>query len=128
MLTPAPPAARTVLVADDQAHVLMLFSLLLRREGFAVLAAPSAAEALRLAGEHPGPVALALLDAGLPGGGRALAGRLRGLCPGLAVLYTSGALAEDLAHRGALDPSAPFLAKPFTAAELVAKVREAIGG
>jgi two-component system cell cycle sensor histidine kinase/response regulator CckA len=54
-----------------------------------------------------------------------LVSQLRELRPDVPVLYMSGH-AEEVARAGLLDPSVPFLGKPFTPAQLVAKVREVL--
>jgi len=48
------------------------------------------------------------------------------LRPDVRVLYTSGYTYNVIAHRGALDPDVPYIAKPYTPDELAAKVREVL--
>jgi CheY-like chemotaxis protein len=47
--TPAPPTGQTILVADDETHILNVVSLKLRNAGFRVLTAHDGQEALELA-------------------------------------------------------------------------------
>jgi len=56
----------------------------------------------------------------------ALAGRLRRCRPGIKVLLTSGYTGDVVAQEGALNPSIPFLQKPFTVRTLALKVREVL--
>jgi hypothetical protein len=42
------------------------------------------------------------------------------------VLYTSGYTDDAIVHHGVLDEDAHFVNKPFSAAELVQKVREVL--
>jgi FixJ family two-component response regulator len=46
--------------------------------------------------------------------------------PTLPVLYTSGFANNDVIRRGLLDPSRPFLQKPFTPEDLARKIREVL--
>src|SRR5688500_6017242 len=112
---PLPPLEgppRAALVADDNADVRQLLALALRRLGFAVLEAGSAAEALRLVAAG-GPVHLLLVDANLgTPTGRALAERLSSLAPGVRVLYTSGSEYRELVRAGLVPAGAAFLPKP----------------
>ena len=56
--------------------------------------------------------------------GRELADRIRTAWPKTAVLYTSGYTADVIAQRGVLQPAVAYIPKPYTAAEIAAKVRE----
>ena len=58
--------------------------------------------------------------------GRELGERLAASRPGLRVLFMSGYTDDDVVRRGLLDPDAPFLQKPFMAADLSRKVREVL--
>lgn len=55
--------------------------------------------------------------------GRAVADELRRLHPELRVLYVSGHPEEVIVKCGVLEPGIEFLAKPFTASSLLARVR-----
>ena len=108
----------SILVVDDERPVRELLATVLRREGFRVLAAASAEEALELA-EH---VNCLLTDVMLPKmSGAELARVLRGRLPEVKVIFISGyagtlLTAEDM--RGA-----EFVQKPFDVRALVATVR-----
>lgn len=60
--------------------------------------------------------------------GRDLGQILAEECPGLKRLYMSGYTADVIAHQGVLEPGVHFIAKPFTPAELAAKIRAALAG
>jgi CheY-like chemotaxis protein len=54
--------------------------------------------------------------------GRELAARLLALRPALKVIYTSGYASPAILPRGGLEENVVFLQKPFTLAELAAKL------
>ena len=60
--------------------------------------------------------------------GRALVTRLQAGRPALKSLFVSGYPAGLIASRGLLEDGVHFLAKPFTTAELSAKVRAVLDG
>jgi len=117
---PVAKAARgseTILLVEDEDQVRNLVRDTLRREGYKVLDAPSAAEARRLAAAHKGPVHLLIADVVMPKeGGRELAASLAARRPGMKVLFMSGYTDQ------AIDSG--FIQKPFTPAALSSKVRE----
>jgi FixJ family two-component response regulator len=58
--------------------------------------------------------------------GRQLAERLLAVKPGLRVLYMSGYTDDALVHHGVLEPGTKLIGKPFSANDLVRKVRETL--
>jgi PAS domain S-box-containing protein len=104
----------TILLAEDQPHLLALGREFLARLGYTVLPAASAEEAIRLAREST-RIDLLLTDVVMPGmNGRELAQMLRAERPGLKVLYVSG-YADEAFSTGAatLKSDEFFLEKPF---------------
>jgi len=72
-------------------------------------------------------VHLLLTDVVMPGmTGRVLMERVGEVRSGMKVLYTSGYTDDAIAHHGVLDEGTAFVNKPFTAAELLGKVREVL--
>ena len=126
----APPSAaaaaagrghETILVVEDETSIRSLAREILEGQGYAVLVAASAGEALRRAAEHAGPIHLLLTDVIMPGeSGVELARDLLGRRPGLRVVYMSGyadrAVPADV-------PGAAFVQKPFDPALLARRVR-----
>jgi len=113
----------TVLVVDDVSVARRIAARALSEEGYRVLEADSAAEALEVMGQARGRVDLVLLDVVMPGGDGVELGRaILAEWPGQRLLYMSAHPAEVLARHGLKDLNVPFLAKPFTRAELLAKV------
>jgi PAS domain S-box-containing protein len=118
----APPTGSTVLVVDDEPHVLSVAARSLERSGFHVLRASDGRSALELVDGH-GPPDLVLTDLMMPGmGGVELARRLKQGWPALPVLYMSGYSAEDLRREGVTGVERELLHKPFTPDSLVARV------
>jgi len=99
----------------------------LREEGYAVLLAASAADALRLVDGHAGTIHALVTDVVMPGmNGVELAERLKKRLPGLKVLCMSGYADDAVVGPGRLDPDARFLQKPVTPSKLSAMVRETL--
>ncbi len=121
---PATPAAtttgRTVLLVDDEAPVRRLAERALRRQGFDVIAAASAEDALEeLARKNPvAALACVISDVVMPGlDGPALVRQLRTTWPNLPAILMSGY--ADATLRDSLQADdIRFLPKPFSMAEL----------
>jgi len=110
----------TILVVEDEGGIRELIRKILQREGYRVLEAGSAEEALTVAQGQA--VDLLITDVMLPGTrGPELARRMQQAAPRLRTLFISGYTGEER-----VPPGARFLAKPFTLAVLLQKVREAL--
>jgi two-component system response regulator TctD len=113
-MTPETPAARRILVVDDEPLMARSLDRHFRRQGCSVRIAASLAEAAGAAGE--GPWDLVLLDVSLPdGSGLALITRLRAAGPILLMTGESHAIAPD--------GVSGIIHKPFDLPELERKVR-----
>jgi CheY-like chemotaxis protein len=109
-----------VVVADDDDSVRALIARILRGSGYTVLEARSSDEALALGDD----LELLVADLIMPStGGVELAEAMRARIPGLHVLFTSGYCRIG----NSFGPDDPLLAKPFTAAELLLRVRQLVG-
>ena len=97
---------------------------MLRRAGYRLTVRSDPREAVTL---DPADVDLMVVDVVMPGlGGTALAGRLRALRPDLRIVFMTGFTERDIAAEiDALTPE-PLLQKPFTPAQLLAAVRNAL--
>jgi DNA-binding response OmpR family regulator len=114
------PAARTVLVVDDDPAICNLVCSVLQANGFGVLRAATPQEALAMAETRS--VDVLVTDVTLPlMDGLELAARVAGLWPGLGVLVISGASPPD-DYVGPAGSRTAFLQKPFRLAELAAAV------
>jgi two-component system, cell cycle sensor histidine kinase and response regulator CckA len=114
----------TIVVAEDEDALRGMMVRILGEQGYRMLEARDGGEALHLAHLAWPYLHLVVTDVVMPGMGGAELGRRLALdCPGLPVLYISAYGPGDIFHRGAPDPSIPFLAKPFTYEELLTVVQ-----
>ena len=126
--TPAARGRETILLAEDDPLILKMTASMLERQGYAVLAANTPGEALRLAGERAGRIDLLMTDVVMPEmNGRDLSKRLLAAHPDLKLLFMSGYTADVIAHNGVLEDGLHFIQKPFSRQDLAAKVREVLG-
>jgi hypothetical protein len=124
--TPRPSVAPVVLVVDDDGAIRGLMRRVFSARGFNVLTAQDATSALTVAERHTGGIHAVISDVVLPGlSGLDLVGELRRRDPNIAVVLVSGHSADALVHHGAMEPRSEFLAKPFTAPQLVETLNRA---
>ena len=117
----------TILLTEDDTALRRLTEMLLERNGYAVISARSANEALLIAAENSRRIDLLLTDLVMPGlSGPAVADRVSELVPGVRVLFMSGYADDIVLRNGTLSAGDAFLEKPFSANDLAAKVRETL--
>jgi two-component system, cell cycle sensor histidine kinase and response regulator CckA len=125
--TSALRGTETVLVVEDQGAVRDLIEKTLRRFGYAVITAGTTSQASTAVRGHSGPIDVMLTDVVLPdGNGREVARRTLAIRPSMRVLYMSGYTDEAIVHHGVLDEGLAFIQKPFTAEQIVQKIREVL--
>jgi PAS domain S-box-containing protein len=118
--------AQTVLVVEDGAGVRELAKRLLERQGYTVLLAANADEALQLF-ERNASIDVLVTDVVMPGAsGPELTRQLIEQRPALKVIYMSGHTEDVIVQHGVLKPGLAFLRKPFTSETLGRKVREVL--
>jgi PAS domain S-box-containing protein len=129
MTATPPPADRdrrgqeTLLVVEDESAVRNLVASSLRKEGYQLLLASSAEEALEIVDTYPGAIDLLVTDAIMPGrSGVDLIRELTGRQPGLPVILMSGYTEETLPLRD-LSETITLLQKPFTPSDLRRRIR-----
>ena len=119
--------ARIVLVVDDIESVRLLVRELLEAAGFTVLVAGNGLEAIHTSEQFRGDIELLITDVQMPGvHGLALAEHLRSVRPGIHVIFMSADAGEILDAQCVSKLHAFYLSKPFSRAELYAKVNEAL--
>jgi DNA-binding response OmpR family regulator len=114
-----------VLVADDDDDILLLVTTRLRRDGFEIIEARTGNEALVLAQTRRPDVAV--LDVGMPGlDGLEVLERIRAddVLSGMCVLLLTAKAQESDVRRGYDAGADAYVRKPFSPAELSARVRE----
>jgi CheY-like chemotaxis protein len=114
-----------ILLVEDEPAVRKVACRVLTSLGYQVLQAVNGQDGLRVAREHKGsPIELVLTDVAMPQmSGRVMAEWLKASYPDIRILFTSGYTNDPNALDDALDDDVGFLAKPYTIAELSAKVR-----
>jgi diguanylate cyclase (GGDEF)-like protein len=108
----------TVLVVDDEHSLRVATHRILSSQGYNVLHAATASEALRICTEQRGAIDLVVTDIFLTDWrGHELAGRIREMQPAARFLFVSGDPTASALVKGA-----PFLAKPFSKQQLIDRV------
>jgi two-component system, cell cycle sensor histidine kinase and response regulator CckA len=116
-----------ILVVDDQATVRRMAHRLLSEWGFRVFEAESGEEAMEVLETARARIQLVIVDVVMPlADGVQVSRRIQESRPDQRILFMSAHPAEVLAQYGLSELSVPFLAKPFTRDELLARVSEAM--
>ena len=117
----------TVLLVEDEQAVRRAVRDILQRNGYRVLVASNAGEALLISEQHPGFIHLMLTDVVMPRmSGPDLVERLEPWHPEMKVLYVSGYTDDAIAQHGIPDPGVALLQKPFSVESLLQKVRQVL--
>jgi two-component system cell cycle sensor histidine kinase/response regulator CckA len=127
-LSGAPSSVRgeeTVLVVEDEDGVRELMWKILTDHGHTVLEARHGRDALTVAAGYNHPIELLVTDVVMPEmGAGELVSQLSSGRPNLKVLYVSGYTNDEVTRRGVSQAAgSAFIQKPFTAEELMRKVR-----
>lgn len=119
--------SETILVVEDELHLLEVLSEVLEELQYKVVTARSGPEAMAIIdrGEN---FDLLLTDVVMPGafGGFELARRVRAIIPSAPILYTSGYTGYSVEEMG--EVSAPILQKPCLPHELATAISNALSG
>ncbi|MES1207114.1 MAG: ATP-binding protein [Pseudomonadota bacterium] len=117
----------TILLAEDDDRVRAVLRAMLRKQGYGVLEAANAGEAMLIFERRAKQIDLLLTDVVMPRlSGRKLVERLYAMRPDLKVIYMSGYNDDFVFSQGVLEPGAAFLPKPIRPEMLAQKVREVL--
>ena len=117
----------TILVVEDDASVLEMTIAILKRQGYHVLSASKAAEAIRLTTTYKATIHLLLTDVIMPEmNGKDLFAQIAVHFPEMKVIYMSGYTDNVIAHHGILEQGIKFIQKPFSVKSLIAKIRQVL--
>lgn len=119
-----PRGSETILVVEDNTHVIEFVSSTLERLGYNVITALNGEEALKISGEFSGSIELVMTDVILTGmNGRELAVKIKSIRPGVKVLYNSGYSGDLITRSGVIEEGIHFIGKPFSTLSLARKIR-----
>ncbi|HKP68626.1 MAG TPA: response regulator [Pyrinomonadaceae bacterium] len=116
-----------ILIVDDEPSIREITTATLEKFNYRVLAATDGSDAVSLFAQHPGEIAAVVTDMSMPFlDGPATIRAIRRLDPSVKVIAMSGLMnPEHAAELEGLNVSS-FLAKPYTAEELLTKLSEAL--
>jgi two-component system, cell cycle sensor histidine kinase and response regulator CckA len=116
-----------VLVVDDEECIRSVTRSILEKFGFKVLSACDGEESIKMLREHQESIAAVILDMTMPRmDGETAFRELRMIRPDLRIILSSGFTEQEIAARFADKPLAGFIQKPYTASDLIAKLRAAL--
>ncbi len=122
---PSPRGTETVLLVEDEEALRGPMRRGLEREGYTVLEAGDAREAITICETFDGVIHIMVTDLVMPGmDGVELARHVESIRPDMKVLYTSGYTDSEVTRHGLVEPGVAFLQKPYTPSELVRRIRE----
>ena len=123
--TEMPLGVESILLVEDDVHLLTLSARILRRLGYTVFEANNPGEALLILEKYPENIHLMLTDIIMPKmNGIELSKKAIELRPSLKVLYVTGHPLTDLADQAPGQFAKNFLVKPFSSRTLAQTVRE----
>ncbi len=124
---PIAGGSETILLVEDDDSMRELIATLLEGEGYEVMKAKDAQEAISAAAQCAAPIDLLLTDVIMPGMSGPEAGvKLQQSRPGLKLIYMSGYSGSLIEHHGVLEHDKTLLQKPFSKRDLLRQVRAAL--
>jgi two-component system cell cycle sensor histidine kinase/response regulator CckA len=119
--------SETILLVEDDDQVRTVALAILRKNGYVVLEARNAGEALMHSERHPGVIHLLVSDVVMPQvSGPELAKRLAQIRPEMKVLCMSGYTDDSIVRHGVIEGHIAYLQKPLTPDALATKVRKVL--
>jgi CheY-like chemotaxis protein len=124
-----PCGSETILLVEDEPTILTMAAAILEGQGYRVIPAGNAGEAIRLFKEQAGRIHLLMSDVIMPEmNGRDLYNELQLINPQLKCLFMSGYTNDVIAPHGVLGETVNFIQKPFSLHDLAKKVRDVLDG
>jgi PAS domain S-box-containing protein len=115
----------TILLAEDEATVRQLLSVILEKKGYTVIKAVNGEDAVEKFREHGNDVDLLLFDLIMPKmTGKAAMDAIHAIRPEIPGIFVSGYAPENIQQKDLLDARAEVLFKPVSPKEMLAAVRK----
>ena len=119
-----PGGSETILIVDDEIHIVSMLNQILSKIGYKVLSASNSSHAIARCKEYQGTIDVVLSDIIMPDmNGVELIAILRETQPKLKAIFMSGYTNSMAAESVGMDINTAFLQKPFTFEELARKIR-----
>jgi DNA-binding NtrC family response regulator len=121
------PGSESVLVVEDEEAICNFILSILRKNGYDATGARSGPEAMSIFSSRPGGFQLVLADVVMPRMSGIELGRwIAEAARGVKVLYMTGYSKHALVQADAPEGGLDILRKPFTAEQLLKKIREVL--
>ena len=122
-----PRGAETIVFIEDEASIRRAGRRALERSGYTVLVAKDGEEGLELYHGHKAEIDLVIADMVMPRmSGPQVYQEIQRDAGRAKFVFMSGYSARDVRTSISIDPTIPFLPKPWTVAEMLQKVREVL--
>ena len=116
-----------ILVVEDEESIRRAAKRVLENFGYFVVRARDGEHGLKILREYGTEIDIVITDLVMPRlGGIGLYDAVRGSVYNVPFLFMSGYAPPDARERAKLDPTMPFLQKPWTLSELVLQVRKVL--
>lgn len=120
-------AKETILLVDDEPIILEMVARLLEHQGYTIIKANNAEEALLLTEEYTDTIDLLLTDVVMPGmNGDDLAQKLLLKYPTMKCLFMSGYAIDVIAGRGLFHEDIHFIQKPFGISDVLSSINKVL--
>ncbi|MBI5075342.1 MAG: response regulator [Nitrospirae bacterium] len=117
----------TILIAEDDAPLRRLSSVVMRNAGYTVIEAVDGEDALRKFIDNREKIGLVILDGIMPKkNGREVYDEIHRIGPDMKAIFMSGYAEEIFTHGGIPDKGVVFISKPVKPDDLLRKVREVL--
>ncbi len=122
---PVKHGTETVLVAEDDASLRKMATIVLESFGYKVITAVDGEDAITKFTENRELISIVMLDMVMPKkNGKEVSGAIRKISPGVKLLFSSGYTMDIIKGKELADAGSDFIQKPFTPKDLLKKVRE----